>query len=220
MSSLELVEFINADRKERGDNTELAHSDFLKKVAAVIKDARSFSSIYFDSMNREKPCYKFPKREACLLAMSYSYELQAKVFDRMTEMEAKQAHQIPQTFSAALRLAGELQEKVESLQLEAKENAPKVEFAMAVRNLDGSCELGQFSALIGIGRNTFFKQLRADKILMISNRPYQEYKDRGLLIEIESLPYTDLQGKSHPTFKTMVTGRGQIWLEKKYRIAV
>ncbi len=33
---------------------------------------------------RDCPGYRFPKREACLTAMSYSYELQAKVFDRMT----------------------------------------------------------------------------------------------------------------------------------------
>lgn len=87
MSSLEMVEFINAQRKE--GEAVLAHSDFLKKVPLVLgeKDAGNFSSIYKDSMNREKPCYRFPKREACLMAMSYSYELQAKVFDRMTELE-------------------------------------------------------------------------------------------------------------------------------------
>ena len=82
MTSLELVEFINNDRKVRAPYVELQHSDFLKKVPLVLgeKDAGNFSSIYFDSMNREKPCYAFPKREACLMAMSYSYDLQAKVF--------------------------------------------------------------------------------------------------------------------------------------------
>ena len=28
--------------------------------------------------------FNFPKREACLMAMSYSYELQDQAFDRMT----------------------------------------------------------------------------------------------------------------------------------------
>ena len=36
---------------------------------------------------RMSPIYRFPKREACLMAMSYSYDLQAKVFDRMTRPE-------------------------------------------------------------------------------------------------------------------------------------
>ncbi|TDB48265.1 hypothetical protein C5467_19435 [Photorhabdus khanii subsp. guanajuatensis] len=33
--------------------------------------------------------YRFPKRESCLMAMSYSYELQAQIFDHMTELEVK-----------------------------------------------------------------------------------------------------------------------------------
>lgn len=76
MTSPELVQFIN-NQREAGA-AELAHSDFLKKVPQVLgKDAGNFSSIYLDSMNREKPCYRFHKREACLMAMSYSYDLQA-----------------------------------------------------------------------------------------------------------------------------------------------
>ena len=103
MTSLELVDYINSQRKE-GDAT-LAHSDFLKKVPQVLgKDAGNFSSIYLDSMNREKPCYHFPKREACLMAMSYSYDLQAKVFDRMTALEEQQRMIPPQQKAREPRL--------------------------------------------------------------------------------------------------------------------
>lgn len=37
---------------------------------------------------RQSPIFRLPKREACLMAMSYSYELQARVYDRMVELEA------------------------------------------------------------------------------------------------------------------------------------
>lgn len=89
MTSLELVSFINSSRAE--GEAALRHSHFLEKVPTVLglEMSRRFGSSYLDSMNREKPCYNFPKREACLMAMSYSYELQAKVFDRMTELENK-----------------------------------------------------------------------------------------------------------------------------------
>lgn len=51
--------------------------------------------------------YAFPKREACLMAMSYSYDLQAKVFDRMAALEAKVAQPaIPQTLPETLCLSG------------------------------------------------------------------------------------------------------------------
>ncbi len=90
MTSLELVEFINSQREDSA--SELRHSDFLDKTVKVLglEMSESFRSSYMDSMNRQKPCYRFPKREACLMAMSYSYELQAKVFDRMTELEEQQ----------------------------------------------------------------------------------------------------------------------------------
>ena len=106
MSSLELVEFINSQRGE--GEAELRHADFLAKVPKVLgQDERKFSSVYLGGNGQERPCYRFPKREACLMAMSYSYELQAKVFDRMTELEggaAKPQHVIPQTLTEALRL--------------------------------------------------------------------------------------------------------------------
>jgi len=86
MTSMELVEFINASRAD--GSATLSHADLLKKVIQVIGiDAGKFSSIYADSYGRSQPCYRLPKREACLMAMSYSYDLQAKVFDRMTALE-------------------------------------------------------------------------------------------------------------------------------------
>lgn len=90
MTSLELVEFINSQREDSA--SELRHADFLEKVVKVLglEMSDNFRSSYIDSMNRQKPCYRFPKREACLMAMSYSYDLQAKVFDRMTELEEQQ----------------------------------------------------------------------------------------------------------------------------------
>lgn len=86
MSSLELVEFININRE--GREPELTHANFLAKVVKVLGEtSHSFECDLPDSYGRARKGYRFPKREACLMAMSYSYELQAKVFDRMTELE-------------------------------------------------------------------------------------------------------------------------------------
>ena len=91
MTSLELVDFINSTRKKGA--AALRHDDFLRKATKVLgaEGLRNFSETYVHPQNGQKyPCYRFPKREACLMAMSYSYELQAKVFDRMTELEEEQ----------------------------------------------------------------------------------------------------------------------------------
>lgn len=116
MTSLELVDYINSQRGE-GEAT-LAHSDFLKKVPQVLGDgAGNFSFTYRDVQNKERPCYRFPKREACLMAMSYSYELQAKVFDRMSALEAAAAPALP-SYTEALRQLADQIESNQALALE------------------------------------------------------------------------------------------------------
>lgn len=95
LSSLEMVDFINADRKERATTekpfVELRHDSLVAKVPKVLgkEDAQKFSGVYLGKNGQDRPCYYFPKREACLMAMSYSYELQAKVWDRMVALEAE-----------------------------------------------------------------------------------------------------------------------------------
>ena len=121
MTSLELVEFINASRKD--GEAELRHDHFMAKVPKVLGDmSPKFLGIIEKAMpnggTRSQPCYRFPKREACLMAMSYSYDLQAKVFDRMTALEAQVVAPVapaalPTSFAAALRLAAEQAEKME-----------------------------------------------------------------------------------------------------------
>ncbi|HGJ5855248.1 Rha family transcriptional regulator [Arsenophonus nasoniae] len=99
MSSLEMVDYINAERKAKAEAEgvkfpckkyrRLQHNNFMAKTPKVLGENHSakFLAQYKDSIGRELPCYRFPKREACLMAMSYSYELQAQVFDHMTELE-------------------------------------------------------------------------------------------------------------------------------------
>ena len=95
MSSLELVEFINSERlMAEGDNAvTLRHDHFMAKVPDVLgaDHALNFQSMVTVAIGsgatRQSPCYNFPKREACLMAMSYSYDIQAKIFDRWQELE-------------------------------------------------------------------------------------------------------------------------------------
>ena len=103
MSSLQMVDYINADRNKKACSEGLdfpckkfrmlKHNDFLKKVPKVLGENQSgkFFSDYIDGKGRAYPCYRFPKREACLMAMSYSHELQAAVYDYMEELDRQQS---------------------------------------------------------------------------------------------------------------------------------
>jgi hypothetical protein len=121
MTSLELVDFINASRKD--GEAELRHDHFMAKVPKVLgkEAAPKFRDTYIGKDNTERPCYHLPKREACLMAMSYSYELQAKVFDHMSELEAQQAPALPQTKLEWMQLAVDAEKDKEAALLLAQQ---------------------------------------------------------------------------------------------------
>ncbi|QBH98869.1 Rha family transcriptional regulator [Limnobaculum zhutongyuii] len=102
MSSLEMVDYINADRKEKAvmeglhfpskKYRKLSHKNFMAKVPKVLGETSAKfladdSYVVGNGAVSTRSIYQFPKREACLMAMSYSYELQAQVFDHMTTLE-------------------------------------------------------------------------------------------------------------------------------------
>lgn len=165
MTSLELVDFINSQRNE--GEAELRHDSFMDKVPKVLGEAApkfiGTASYTVNNAARTRSIYNFPKREACLMAMSYSYELQAKVFDRMTDLEAKQAHPaIPKNYADALRLAAETVERNEQLALENKTQAqalavaqPKAEALDLIAAGEKSVTIREAAKLLGVKENRF-----------------------------------------------------------------
>ena len=96
MSSLDMVAYINATRE--AGKPEVRHDNFLGKVPNVLGYSLStkflgHKDIAFgvNGQTRRSPVYNFPRREAMLMAMSYSYKLQAVVFDAWQAAEAKAA---------------------------------------------------------------------------------------------------------------------------------
>lgn len=93
MTSLEMVEFINATR-EPGEGL-LRHDNFMQKVPKVLgENFGQFEGMATWIANggvRQRPIYNFPEREAYLMAMSYSHKLQRMVYDAMVAARAKNA---------------------------------------------------------------------------------------------------------------------------------
>lgn len=87
MSSVELVDVINAMRED--DRAELLHKNFMVKIEShPAIDSAKFLAQYKDSTGRTLKCFQLPKRECELMVMSESLAVQAKVYDRLAEMEA------------------------------------------------------------------------------------------------------------------------------------
>jgi anti-repressor protein len=95
MSSVEIVEVINKLRAP--GQAELRHATFMEKVCNHPGIAgQNFLSGYFDPNGQQRPCYYLPKREAELMVMAESLDVQTQVYDRLAEFEAKAAYVISQ----------------------------------------------------------------------------------------------------------------------------
>lgn len=215
MTSLELVEFINQSRKQ--NESEISHSDFLKKVPKVLNGIEGkFSSYYIASNGKQNPCYKFPKREACLMAMSYSYELQAKVFDRMTALEALQAprFQVPTTLAGALRLAAEQAETIEKQTTQIEQQKPAVEFVDQYVKTDSSKTISEVAKLLKAGPKMFFAWLDIEGIIFkrgdtwLPKARYAKYFDVKTGLTLSKNPKNFNQ--------TRFTPAGVVWVAKKW----
>lgn len=196
MTSLDLVMLINNHRKAQAFKAarifpskgfaQLEHSDFMKKVVEVIGEgAGNFSDTYIHQQNGQTyPSYRFPKREACLMAMSYSYELQADVFDRMTELESAIAPSLP-NFADPVAAARAWADATEQKQI-AKEQlaiaAPKAEFVDKYVDATGLKGFRQVAKLLKISEPEFRLFLSDNRIMYKLNGewvPYANHIDAG-----------------------------------------
>lgn len=166
MTSLELVEFINSERV--APDPELTHANFLAKVPKVLGEtSHLFECDLPDRYGRPRKGYRLPKREACLMAMSYSYVLQAKVFDRMCEMEQALRPQfaVPTTLSGALRLAAEQAEVIEQQALALEAAKPAVEFVDRYCDATGALGFRQVAKVLRVKEHVFRDFLIEKKIM-------------------------------------------------------
>ena len=222
MSSPEIVDFINKFRKETATvekpYKELRHDDFMRKVPGVLGDkhAPKFIGTQNYGNNNTRHIYNFPKREACLMAMSYSYELQARVFDRMTSMEdalnAKNSFDITnpahllQAIEVQAKLNIELSEKVAVL-------APKAEALEAIADTSNTYCLRECAKTIGIKESDLIKLLIDRKwVYRDSDRklqPHAQYVINGVFTNRTSPVITNRNdGKERVFLHMRVTAFG------------
>lgn len=229
MTSLEIVDFINNYRKETDESPSvLRHSDFIAKVPKVLglETSEKFRSSYLAKNGENRPCYSFPKREACLMAMSYSYELQAIIYDRMTELENQlkeqntPSYQIEDPVKRAIKWIEEYKEK-EILLLENQsqkqqllEQVPKVDFANKVATSENALDFKTVAKFFGTGRNKLFKLCRDEGYLMQDNLPYQKYTENNWFTTVEIV--ITRQDRTFTKSKTLITGTGQLELQKRH----
>lgn len=122
---------------------------------------------------------------------------------------------IPKTLPEALRLAADLADKNEVLQAKIESDAPKVEFHDKVCEAVNGQTIQEVAKVLGTGQNRLFQWLRNEGLLMTSNQPYQEFIDRGYF-RVTQRQYNDHRGESHTYTRTLVTGKGLSYVQKRF----
>ena len=72
----------------------------------------------------------------------------------------------------------------------------------------------EVAKVLGIGSNRLFKFLREEGLLMRDNMPYQKHLDAGLFRVVEK-QYNDVRGESYTYTRTLVTGKGLAYIQKR-----
>lgn len=211
MSSREIAELLQV----RHDNVKLSIERLAEKQ--IVSFTSSTETSHEGAGARPMIVYMVNKRDSYVVVAQMSPKFTGALVDRWQELETKQTPSLADPQALRTLLLG-YTERVIELETKVANDAPKVEFAEAVRRMNGACHIGDFAKTIGIGRNTFFKILRGDGILMANNLPYQRFIDDERFVVIEQVPYTNSRGVTVPAFTPMLTGKGQVWLQRKYRV--
>ena len=179
MSSIDMVEYINATRLD--GVAMLRHDNFMTKVKHVLQDAPKFLGTQKYGAGNVRSVYFFPKREACLMAMSYSYALQAEIFDAWQAMERGISSPTIPNFEdpveAALAWISQYKLKEAAIlelslaKTALEEATPKIEFHDAVIASEESFSVSHAAKLLGVKSHWFFAWLRGSRYLQDNNVP-------------------------------------------------
>ena len=207
--------------REIAELTGKQHKDVLYDIRKMLSElglsSADFSAQYKDSTGRTLPCFNLPKRETLILVSGYSIPMRAKIIDRWEALEAKVGAgwaAIPQTLPEALRLAADLAEQKAKAEAQLAIAAPKVQFHDAVAEAINCQSVQEIAKVLETGPNRLFKFLRDEGLLMRDNLPYQKHLDAGLFRVVEK-QYNDGRGESYTYTRTLVTGKGLTYIQKR-----
>ncbi len=126
MTSKELVEVINAIRKEEGNDVEIQHKDVLarlRNLSTILEQRDSTPSDYIDSRGKTQPMLLLSKRASMLAVSAESPRVNLAIIDRWQQLEMQQQQNLPQTRIEAVRAYLETLEQLEQAEQLAAEQA-------------------------------------------------------------------------------------------------
>ena len=199
MSSKILLEIINFARLSFNENP-VRLNDFNSRIADELEDEHYETFVVQNTNNTKSIVYGLTIDQCMLIGMRESKAVRKNV---LATLKQKQAPQLPQSFSEALRLAADQAKKIE-------EDKPKIEYYEKIVVRDTLLNATQVAQKIGISAISLNKHLEELDVYNSSIkrcRAFQQwFVDQGLGL----LKQTEL-GYSQPMF----TLKGEAWVIEK-----
>ena len=149
-------------------------------------------------------------------ARAYFLDCERKAHDPVHQLLSMSRTQMLELTLGIAKQRDALRETVVAQQATIDILEPKAAFTDAVAVADGCQDFASVAQVLGTGRSRFFGWLRIHKVLIEgTTRPFQCHIDAGRFRVVERV-WTDDHGVGHPTTKTLVTGKGLIWLQQKW----
>nr|WP_233101624.1 phage antirepressor KilAC domain-containing protein [Variovorax sp. IB41] len=152
--------------------------------------------------------YLVNKRDSYVIVAQLSPQFTARLVDRWQELEQQVVAPISLDDPVALRAAllG-YTEKVLALETTVKAQAPKVEFADALLNADGTTLVRDVAKTIGVGVRPLERALREKGVILANNAPAAQYVSKGYFKE-ETHPFETKTRGTQISHTARVTGKG------------
>lgn len=150
------------------------------------------------------------------LSMQAKTVMGEKAREYFLKCESKLVEKKPKQLSRIelLEMAMDSERQRLKLEHELEQAKPAIEFTKTVSNAINSITIQEFAKICGTGRIRMFTWLRENEYLMQNNQPYQRYLENGYFKFVEKSYQKN--GEDYVYFQTLVTGKGQINIQKKW----
>ncbi|MFK4075188.1 phage antirepressor KilAC domain-containing protein [Ectopseudomonas khazarica] len=164
------------------------------------------------------------RRDSIVLVAQLSPEFTAALVDRWQALEAGKVPRLPQTLPEALRLAADLAEQNNQLQVVVSEQAPKVEALARIAEAAGSMCLTDAAKHLGVQRCRLIAWMQANRWIYRreGNARWMAFQPRqaaGLLDHKVTVIGTEDDGAKRLASQVRVTAKGLAVLAQKLNAA-
>lgn len=203
MSSLEIAKLTGKEHRNVMRDIRIMLTE-LHGVEGVLRFEQSLTN---PQNGQVYPVFNLPKRESLILVSGYSIKMRAAIIDRWQELESKNQHYIPKTYSAALQLCADQAKELE-------EARPAIEFAERHASAKGLHSIRETAKALHFVESEFVNAMLRDKVIYRTAdgklMPYAEYQKDGTFDCIAG------SRNGHAFVQTKVTAKGMQKLSNKY----